>query len=119
MSDAEALPERVRRLEEDNQRLRAHVALLEELRSRLAVVSERLGMLNRVSQDLNTLDLDKMAEIAVRYQRLTATQKKTAELAADLNDEARALEIDMARIVGGGSPCGTRPGCCRGVRAFC
>ena len=35
MSDAEALPERVRRLEEDNQSLRAHVALLEELRSRL------------------------------------------------------------------------------------
>ncbi|MBI2898814.1 MAG: sensor domain-containing diguanylate cyclase [Planctomycetes bacterium] len=58
--------QRLHRLEEENRELRENLALLEELRGRLGGVSERLAMINRISQDVNTLDMDKIAEIAVR-----------------------------------------------------
>lgn len=45
-------------------------------------------------------DSARMAEIAARYQRLAASEQKTAELAADIGAERRALEIEMARMIG-------------------
>lgn len=60
------LEDRARRLEEENRELRENLALLEDVRNRLAGVSEKMVMINRISQELNTLDMDRIAEIAVR-----------------------------------------------------
>lgn len=45
-------------------------------------------------------DGKQMAELQARYQRVAATQQKTAELANDLATERRFLEAEMARMIG-------------------
>lgn len=60
------LAERVRQLEEENRQLSRQQELLKSIRARLDSVPERIMMINRVSQEINTLDLEKIAEVATR-----------------------------------------------------
>ncbi len=58
--------ERVRRLEETVRELRARQELLRDIRDRLEAVPERIMAVNRIVSELNTLDMDKIADVAVR-----------------------------------------------------
>lgn len=60
------LAERVRQLEETVRALRARQELLREIRNRLDAVPDRLMAIHRISQEFNTLDLDRIAETATR-----------------------------------------------------
>lgn len=60
------LAERVRQLEEENRQLRRQHDLLKDIRNRLGSVPERIMMINRVGQELNSLDLAKIADVATQ-----------------------------------------------------
>lgn len=49
----------------ENQHLRENLALLEDIRSQLSRDSERLMMMNRISHELNSLDLEQITKVAV------------------------------------------------------
>lgn len=59
------LRRRVAALEETNEELVESLALLNEFRSKLATFTERLTMINRLTQEINTLDLERIIELAV------------------------------------------------------
>ena len=60
------LAERVRQLEETIRELRARQELLRDIRNRLSAVPDRIVAINRIIGELNTLDLDRIAEVATR-----------------------------------------------------
>ncbi len=60
------LAERVRQLEETIRELRTRQEILRDIRTRLDKVPERILVINRISQELNTLDLDRIAEVATQ-----------------------------------------------------
>lgn len=57
-------PEQVRELIGENVQLRENLRIMETVRDRLSRLTERQMMVNQISQELTTLDLDKVAEIA-------------------------------------------------------
>ena len=58
--------EKCSRLEEEVASLRENLNLLEDLRGKLGTLSERMIMINQISQELNTLDIDKIGDVAVK-----------------------------------------------------
>ena len=55
----------LRRLETENDALRDQLKALSDLQDRLAALSEKFILINRISHDLNVLDLDSIGRIAV------------------------------------------------------
>ncbi len=63
--ETERLRRRVTSLEETNEELVRTLAVLNEFRMKLALLTEKMGMVNRLTSDLNILDVDRIVELAV------------------------------------------------------
>jgi diguanylate cyclase (GGDEF)-like protein len=65
-SDGPDLAERVRQLEETIRELRSRQDMLKDIRDRLDAVPERILAINRISHELNTLDIDRIVDAATK-----------------------------------------------------
>jgi diguanylate cyclase (GGDEF)-like protein len=64
-SEYQKLLARYKILLEEGESLRENVRLLEDLRFRLGILSERMMMVGQINKELNILDIDKIGEIIV------------------------------------------------------
>lgn len=62
-------------LQEENASLRQSLSVLGDLRVRLGALAEKMAMLTRLSQELNDLDLDRIAQVAVEKLTLMLNAK--------------------------------------------
>lgn len=65
LREIDKLRARVATLETANEELTHNLSLLNETRDRLGAFSERLTMINRFTQEINTLDLNRILELAL------------------------------------------------------
>jgi diguanylate cyclase (GGDEF)-like protein len=63
--EMDLLVEKVKTLEENNDILRDRISVLDGFRMRLANLTEKLNLITRLSQEINTLDADKIANVCI------------------------------------------------------
>jgi diguanylate cyclase (GGDEF)-like protein len=103
--DPPASAEALEALRQENADLRQSLSVVGDLRSRLGHLAEKLAMLTRLSQELNDLDIDRIAQVAVEKIPLMLNAKycsfflynyQTNELVLKRHNHAQELHPRVA-----------------------
>ncbi|MDQ7778089.1 MAG: diguanylate cyclase [Planctomycetota bacterium] len=84
--------ERINTLDKDNVALRKELELMDSLRQRMAVLTDKLNQLNFLSHEINTFDLDALARVVVEKIPLLVSARYVSLFLYDYKNDELALK---------------------------